>query len=289
MSRRSKGRAPPKGKARDRDCECLDYCLESANLAPTSNVISVLNKAFVDCYLRCSECCRGIDYVSRFSERVSRRLMNVYECNSVKQLLDLTARHVNNLVEGVRQVFPTTLLFKARLLSRLAIHCSSKHLPLQISLAWDPTLNVPYIPSSSIKGVARSYFEENGITIDGVKLDELFGTTEHQGGLVFFDAYPVKCGGEHLVEADVITPHYRELDGLIDEARSSPIPLVFPVIARGVELDIVIALEESLGEKLKPNHINTLKEHMAKAFERGLGAKTSVGYGRIRVLRHSES
>lgn len=287
MSERYSGKNRDKTFSKDRNCKCLDECLESANPTLNSNTVSILNKSFVDCYLKCSECCKDIDYVSRFSEKASKLLMDVYSCKSVGRLLGLVANYVNNLFEGVKQVFSTVFMINVRLLSRLAIHCSSKHLPLQISLAWDPVFNVPYVPSSSIKGVVRSYFMKNNIRIGGMEPEELFGTTEHQGELIFFDAYPVKCEGTYLVEADVIAPHYRELEGLIDEARSSPTPLVFPVIARGTELNIIVALGETLVKRIPSYNVNIIKElinNIASALEEGLGAKTSVGYGRIKVL-----
>ncbi|MEM1694829.1 MAG: type III-B CRISPR module RAMP protein Cmr6, partial [Ignisphaera sp.] len=86
--------------------------------------------------------------------------------------------------------------------------------------------------SSSIKGVVRAFFEENNVA-EKSGIAKLFGDTEYSSDVVFLDAYPVGCEGENLVEADVITPHYNEVTGRIDEARSSPTPLVFPVLAPG--------------------------------------------------------
>ncbi|MEM4628280.1 MAG: type III-B CRISPR module RAMP protein Cmr6, partial [Ignisphaera sp.] len=104
--------------------------------------------------------------------------------------------------------------------------------------------------------------------------------TEYSSDVVFFDAYPVRCEGENLVEADVITPHYNEVAGRIDEARSSPTPLVFPVLAPGTVLHVVVALKKPLGRELS----GVFMDNVGKALGSGLGAKTSVGYGRIRVI-----
>ncbi|MEM4005894.1 MAG: hypothetical protein QXM43_09750, partial [Desulfurococcaceae archaeon] len=65
-------------------------------------------------------------------------------------MLSYTKEYVNKLVEAIKQVFHVVITFRVRLVSRLAVHCASHHLPLEISLAWDPVLNVPYIPSSSL-------------------------------------------------------------------------------------------------------------------------------------------
>ncbi|MEM4435666.1 MAG: hypothetical protein QXO22_01690 [Thermosphaera sp.] len=77
----------------------------------------------------------------------------------------------------------------------------------------------------------------------------------------------------------MITPHYVEIAGRIDEARSSPIPLIFPVLAPGTVLHILVALKRPVENDLLSDFINKV----GKALESGLGARTSVGYGRICV------
>uniref|UniRef100_A0A7J3MYW0 Type III-B CRISPR module RAMP protein Cmr6 n=1 Tax=Ignisphaera aggregans TaxID=334771 RepID=A0A7J3MYW0_9CREN len=262
------------------NCSCLNDCLASSIKSVSNNIISILNKSFVDCFLKCSECCKDINYVSEFSKIASVRLMNIYRCESAKHLLSYTKEYVNKLVEAIKQVFHVVITFRVRLVSRLAVHCASHHLPLEISLAWDPVLNVPYIPSSSLRGVVRAFFEANNVVVHGRNLAELFGSTEYSSDIVFFDVYPVECGEEYLIEADVITPHYSEIEGVIDEASSSPTPLIFPVLAPGTELLVVVALKEPLEAGL----LNGFVDNIGKALESGLGAKTSVGYGRISVL-----
>ncbi|MEM2389776.1 MAG: type III-B CRISPR module RAMP protein Cmr6 [Ignisphaera sp.] len=268
-------------ESKDRGCSCLNNCFESSAISIHSNIVSVLSKSFVDCFLKCSECCKGISYVSEFSRLASRRLMEIYRCGDpVKRLLEETKKYIDNLEEAARQVFSNVFRYEVKLMSRLTVHCSSHHLPLDISLAWDPVLNVPYIPSSSIRGVVRAFFEENNVVVNSRNLAKLFGDTEYSSDVAFFDAYPVRCEGENLVEADVITPHYNEVAGRIDEARSSPTPLVFPVLAPGTVLHVVVVLKKPLGRELS----GVFMDNVGKALGSGLGAKTSVGYGRIRVI-----
>ncbi|MEM1646483.1 MAG: type III-B CRISPR module RAMP protein Cmr6 [Ignisphaera sp.] len=280
MARRNRDKNA-REESKDRGCSCLNDCFESSAISIHSNIVSVLSKSFVDCFLKCSECCKDISYVSEFSRLASKRLMEAYKCNDhVKQLLEETKKYVDNLEEAAKQVFSNVFRYEIKLMSRLTVHCSSHHLPLEISLAWDPVLNVPYIPSSSIRGVVRAFFDENKVVVNSKNLAELFGDTEHSSDIVFFNVYPVRCEGENLVEADVITPHYNEVAGRIDEARSSPTPLVFPVLAPGTVLHVVVALEKPLEKELLSDFMNSV----GKALESGLGAKTSVGYGRIRVI-----
>ncbi|MEM4777768.1 MAG: type III-B CRISPR module RAMP protein Cmr6 [Desulfurococcaceae archaeon] len=260
----------------DKNCICLNDCFEKSHMSIERNIVSVLNKSFVDCFLKCSECCKDIRYISEFSKLASMRLMEIYKCNdSVKSLLSEVKKYINNLEEAAKKVFSNVFRYEVKLVSRLTVHGSSHHLPLEISLAWDSLFNVPYIPSSSIRGVVRAFFEENNIVVDGVNLVDLFGKTEYSSSVIFFDAYPVDCNGENLVEADVITPHYSEVTGKIDEARSSPTPLVFPVLAPGTVLHILVALKKSLNAKAQEEFVNKVREALGK----GLGAKTLVGYG----------
>ncbi|MEM4827778.1 MAG: type III-B CRISPR module RAMP protein Cmr6 [Desulfurococcaceae archaeon] len=271
-------------KERSRGCSCLTECFESSPMSIHVNVVSLLSKSFVECFLKCWERCKDIGYVSEFSRLASERLMEVYKCNDdVKRLLENIKRYLDELQRAAEQVFSSVIRFEVELESRLTVHGSSHHLPLQISLAWDPVLNVPYVPSSSIRGVVRAFVEGNiqGGEVTGSIEDlvKLFGDTEHSSDVVFFDAYPVECRGEHLVEADVITPHYSEVEGTIDEARSSPVPLVFPVIAPRTVLHVLVALRKPVDGKTLENFMDKVRE----ALESGLGAKTSVGYGRVKV------
>ena len=264
----------------DRDCSCLKDCFEKLHMSIERNIVSVLNKSFVECFLKCSECCKDINYVSEFSKLASMRLMETYKCNDgVKKLLSEVTKYINDLEEAAKKVFNNVFRYEVVLVSRLTVHGSSHHLPLDISLAWDSLFNVPYIPSSSIRGVVRAFFEENNIVVDGENLARLFGETEYSSSVIFFDAYPVDCKGENLVEADVITPHYSEVTGRIDEARSSPTPLVFPVLAPGTVLHVLVALKKSLNAKAQKKFLESIPE----ALKRGLGAKTLVGYGYVKV------
>ncbi|MEM1635960.1 MAG: type III-B CRISPR module RAMP protein Cmr6 [Thermosphaera sp.] len=260
---------------RDEGRYCLKECFESSAIPIYKNIASALNKSFVECFLRCADHFKDVAYVSEFSKHVSERLMKIYECGGdAKVLLDETKKYIDNLEQATRQAFWGVFRYEASLQSRLTVHGSSHHLPLEISLAWDPLFNVPYIPSSSIRGVVRAFYGENDSHVA-----DLFGDVDHMSNIVFFDAYPVRCEGRSLIEADVITPHYVEIAGRMDEARSSPIPLIFPVLAPGTVLHILVALKRPVENDLLSDFVNKV----GKALESGLGARTSVGYGRICV------
>jgi CRISPR-associated protein Cmr6 len=161
-------------------------------------------------------------------------------------------------------------------------------MPLEIAISWDPVLNLPYIPSSSLKGAVRAWLEVNNVRrIDGVDIGDVFGRAgekeAHISLAVFTDAYPVSCVNK-LIEPDVISPHYKGED--IAEVDANPVPLVFPTIAPGTTMKFILALRFSLDNKqlLDPQKAVNIAQHVVKALENGVGAKTSVGYGRVRPV-----
>ncbi|MFZ8782491.1 MAG: hypothetical protein ACO2OR_00680 [Desulfurococcaceae archaeon] len=47
---------------------------------------------------------------------------------------------------GVGSTYINVFAIDARLVSKLLVYTRNPFLPLEISLAWDPILNLPYIP-----------------------------------------------------------------------------------------------------------------------------------------------
>ena len=254
----------------------------------SKNVISALVKAFVHCYPKFNECRdkKRVSYVTGFSREASVKLYEEFRCPKVKGLTDAAERYLRSLANIMRDSFDAVFLIRATLLSRLTINTRNPTVPLEISISWDPVMNLPYIPSSSIKGLVRAYLETyGGAELDKALIDKVFGSQERSGLVVFTDAYPVECSGESLVESDVLTPHYSEVRKAIDEASSSPTPLVFPTIARDVTLAMVVAFRYDLDSSPALDYAKVLKlsEKIREALEQGIGARTSIGYGRARV------
>jgi CRISPR type III-B/RAMP module RAMP protein Cmr6 len=100
---------------------------------------------------------------------------------------------------------------------------------------------------------------------------------------IFTDAYPVACINR-LLEPDVMSPHYKGEE--IAEIDANPVPLVFPTIVPGTTLKFILALRFSLDNKqlLDPQKAVNIAQHVVKALEGGVGAKTSIGYGRVRPV-----
>jgi CRISPR-associated protein Cmr6 len=165
--------------------------------------------------------------------------------------------------------------FPGRTNSRLIVSVANDTFGKQIfevGLAWDPLLNLPYIPASSLKGAFRSYIE-----IERKDLVPLLGTKEESSSIVFLNAYPISSKYNLLVP-EVTTPIYKEQEGKIKETEAEPTPIIYPVINRDVIFRIVVGVKRERKEL-----INQLKLFLGEVLERGIGAKTLLGYGIIEL------
>lgn len=226
----------------------------------------------------------GFNY-TRFSSDMSRNLAHAYSnCNrpGLRRLLETASRRIGELYEAARNYLDLTLLLELTTSSRLLVHTKAPFMPLEVGLAWHPYLNLPYIPSSTIKGAIGSHMGElSSSELCGVRPEELLGMIEYMGRLVITDALPVRCQNS-LLDADVVTPHYPEVRGIIDEARVNPTPIVFLSVSSGVVFNLVVGVKGSLAEKAQCL-ARALPEILARSLEEGLGAKTSIGYGILQL------
>ena len=189
--------------------------------------------------------------------------------------------------------------------------------PVENGFSWHPTLAVPYLAGSAVKGLVRAWVELEKIEIltelkDGDNLSEenrvdlkrindrlkhWFGTedkepvaeqAEQAGDFIFFDAIP---SGPPVLLCDIMTPHmgkwYEQGDDVqknlnpevIPADWHEPIPLPFLAVKKA-QLIFSIA---PLNPHNKPDDVKEL----AQVFEAlnnallwlGAGAKTAAGYG----------
>ncbi|MEM2371304.1 MAG: RAMP superfamily CRISPR-associated protein [Thermofilaceae archaeon] len=141
--------------------------------------------------------------------------------------------------------------------------------PFELGLSFDPILNVPYIPASSLKGAFRHALEE----LRGKDLARLLFGEEGEVGVVgVTDAYPVGVVSElqgrsgrgaaaRLLEPDVLSPHYPETKKLETELYPEtkkleteldvePKPVVFAAIAPGVVFEFYLYYNRDLRAEL---------------------------------------
>lgn len=169
--------------------------------------------------------------------------------------------------------------------------------PVENGFAWHPTLGMPYIPGSGVKGLLKAWVEEWMFNAETEKLQRQekircwFGSDEKDnekaGDLIFFDAVPVE-----IVEtaADIMTPHmgkwYEQgdtIDGSDEDASKvpadwhSPIPIVFLVVKKGGFLFQIAPRGNTPPEEA----VDAMQQLQAALQWLGAGAKTAVGYGRM--------
>lgn len=185
-----------------------------------------------------------------------------------------------------------------RTIGRLAVNLGAEGV-LETSIALHRTYGVPYIPGSALKGLAAHYvttYFEGDLKRDSDDLAwnaemrrYMFGDTTSAGYVTFYDALLVpEDNRKYPLKPDVITvhhPHYYQ--GTKPEYYSekiklappadwdSPTPIPF-ITTTGAFL---VALSSD-----SPKWVKAAFKILELALEReGIGAKTSSGYGRMRL------
>ena len=189
-----------------------------------------------------------------------------------------------------------------RLESRLAIGLGQES-PLENGVLLHPTLSVPYLPGSALKGLARAFAdhwapyeteeEESALTAAATRI---FGprqrgdATGSVGSVIFFDALPISpvC----RLEKDVMTPHQSEYYGADPDTTvpsapgdwNSPTPLDFVTLAKDTEFRIMVAPRKADAAETFRADVKTAWEWLERGLDiLGIGGKTASGYGRIKL------
>lgn len=180
--------------------------------------------------------------------------------------------------------------------------------PVENGFAWHPTLGVPYLTGAAVKGLIRSYIENNLDTDNPENPDkkelllQWFGSTDKDpknhtkemparaGELIFFDALPTK---PVTLGVDIMTPHMGKWyeKGGTDQAAGTaeavpadwhdPVPVSF-LVAKDITLLFSFALRPYPdADKIHPeidlaDVVNVLNRALEYA---GAGGKTATGYG----------
>ncbi len=186
------------------------------------------------------------------------------------------------------------LELKASTETRLITGIGQPH-PSETSMVFDHNLGIPYIPASSIKGLLRfsnvvSLIKDNMIDVQEKKVinDEdisdiryYYGAQKKRGCAIFLDAYPEKIPD---LEIDIMNPHYgKYYQGSTPPADYlEPTPIKFLTVAKGTTFIFRALVPKDCTckekEMLKKEIINVYEYALTKE---GLGAKTSLGYGRF--------
>lgn len=164
--------------------------------------------------------------------------------------------------------------FSVKLASRFATGLGGFH-PTEVGFAFERITGVPYLPGSSVKGLARA-----AATFDDEPLrEELLGpdridkeSDAKTGDLVFLDAYPNEWP---QLAVDIINCHHQNYyaDKGAPLESDDPIPVYFLTVAPGTTWTFRIL---SRSRQHAERGAQWLKDGL-KLW--GAGAKTAVGYG----------
>lgn len=169
--------------------------------------------------------------------------------------------------------------------------------PVENGFLWHPTLGVPYLSGSAVKGIVRSWLEVWSDEDENLKeqLLELFGSDDKDpekqiaasqtGGLIFFDALPVS---NVQLGIDIMTPHMsdwyaqgNQIENIQDETEKipadwhDPVPIKYLVVKEAQFLFSIAPRKKEYVEKAQ-KMMDLFDSALAWV---GAGAKTAVGYG----------
>lgn len=152
---------------------------------------------------------------------------------------------------------------------------------LEVGIALDHTWGVPYLPGSSLKGIAAwaaRQSKEPSWHEGGEDFLALFGDTDETGAVRFLDAW-WKPGPKLPIYLDTMTVHHPEYYQARGELPApsdtdSPTPIAFASVSGEFEVLLEgphVWVDAAAG---------LLKRGLA---EHGIGAKTAAGYGRMEL------
>ncbi|MGI6776492.1 MAG: type III-B CRISPR module RAMP protein Cmr6 [Acetivibrionales bacterium] len=161
---------------------------------------------------------------------------------------------------------------------------------------------IPYIPGQAIKGVVRNWMitelfggiEKDALNDEGFCI--IFGSPsksklgKHKGSLIFFDAFPVSAPS---IKKDIMNPHYSPYYSENQPPADYHNPIIIPFLTvENTKFKFVVGVKECDNKKVERKKLEELggdtllsigEIWLKKALaEHGIGAKTSVGYGRLR-------
>jgi CRISPR-associated protein Cmr6 len=245
-------------------------------LSPGINVVSYLRyKLLKLAYDQRGEVTK--DDLNRLGREGMLEIERAFRCEALMPLFRAIDSHMDRVVKAL-DALGYAAIYDRRLglMTRLAIHLRSPYTsPLELGISWDPYWNLPYIPATSLKGAIRSSASRTNCLKD-------LGTLEEASSVVVLDAYPILCPhGRSLVTVDIINPHYREVEREVSEVESSPTPLAMLTVASGSAFRIAILATKRKRPACAEEELSRL---VSEALRRGIGAKTSLGYGMFNVI-----
>ena len=159
----------------------------------------------------------------------------------------------------------------------------------EFGIALDRNTGLPMIPASSIRGSVRLAYtlilaDRNGGTVSQDEVDRIFGNTEHEGCVVFFDCFSAAYSAEKIFCKQIATPHNPGNSYLLNGKNwpietENPVPISYLAVKSDNPWSTFFSVQSS-GDEIDAQAVEDVKTAFKMAFEElGLGAHTSIGYG----------
>ncbi|MCD6487673.1 MAG: type III-B CRISPR module RAMP protein Cmr6 [Desulfurococcales archaeon] len=214
-----------------------------------------------------------------------RKQMIEKAVRSLKMQANVVCQRTKRMFDDIEQAYRHSgyevITFEAKLEERGLFGASQPFgiILFEVGLEFDPYLNAPVIPGSSVKGSVRSVwralFGENEEDIE----DYIFGGPQRMGVCMFHDGYPIEAGKNgYLLYPDVLTPHYmKEGRDILKEHEAEPSPLVYLTVAPKTVFKFIIAIPKDIDKKSR----SMIRKAVLETLRLGIGGKTNIGYGRF--------
>ena len=213
--------------------------------------------------------------------------------NDLKKIQERQKSYIREMESTKTQ----TIEIYAKTVSPFISGLGSGH-PTETGMILDRNTGVPYLPASSVKGVLRLAHAVNiangRLEVPSEELNTYFGSMDEtkakQGQIIFLDAYPVV---PPVIKSDIMNPHfskYYEGKNNMPLEKENPTPVKFLSVVENTVFCFRCVLFSLKDTPIIPED----KQVIYKAFETafttiGFGGKTSIGYGRFKIITEEES
>ncbi len=200
------------------------------------------------------------------------------------ELIQRVAQRRTRALAELRALGHTVIRLRAEPEWRLAVGLGNRANPHEIGMSLHGTYGWPIIPGSSLKGLTAAWAAQVSEPGSGAVI-RIFGSTDKRGSVRFLDAIP--AGEPATVVLDVLTPHHQPYYTSTapksggaprpPAEHHNPVPVHFLTVTGAFALDLTGRVT---------NEVRQAAEWLIDAGdELGAGAKTTSGYGYLKVSR----
>ncbi len=175
-------------------------------------------------------------------------------------------------------------LFNASLDWRMVIGLGGESV-LETDITLHHLYGISFIPASALKGLTRAYvtgevegYKSDKIDNDNEEVKRIFGSQEHAGTVIIFDAMP--SNGITNFVLDIMNPHYPEYyaGNKPPTNDQNPVPVTFLTVTNTTFTFALAPRDASKEQHVKD--MEQVKTWLQEALQKyGVGGKTSAGYG----------